>query len=66
MLIRKNMEDTPTTALNSPLQRLASQVEQASQIHSSHHRAHESKFSPYIPDIASKEPTGPSYSQHSI
>ena len=57
------MEDTPTPAVNGPSQRLASQEEQAAQIHSGHLRAHESQFSPYIPDIPSQEQTVPSHSR---
>ena len=49
------MEDTPTPAVNGPSQWLASQEEQAAQIHSSHLRVHESQFSPYIHDIPSEE-----------
>ena len=55
------MEDTPTPAVNGPSQRLVSQEEQAAQTHSSHLRAHESQFSPYIPDIPSQEQTVPSH-----
>ena len=51
------MEDTPTLAVNGPWQRLAYQEEQAAQIHSGHLRAHESQFSPYIPDIPSQQQT---------
>ena len=57
------MEDTPTPAVNGPSQRLASQDEQAVQIHSGYLRAHESQFSPYIPDIPSQEQTVPSHSR---
>ena len=57
------MEYTPTPAVNGPSQRLASQEEQAAQIHSGHLRAHESQFSPYIPDIPSQEQTVPSHSR---
>ena len=53
------MENTPTPAVNGPSQRLASQGEQAAQIHSGHLRADESQFSPYIPDIPSQEQTLP-------
>ena len=57
------MEDIPTLAVNGPSQRLASQEEPAAHIHSGHLRAHESQFSPYIPDIPSQEQTGPSHSR---
>ena len=71
------MEDTPTPAVNGtsqrvndpsqrangPSQRLASQEEQAAQIHSGHLRAPESQFSPYIPDFPSEEQTLPSKSR---
>ena len=57
------MEDTPTPAVNGPSQRLTSQEKQAAQIHSGHLRAHESQFSPYIPDIPSQEQTVPSHSR---
>ena len=57
------MEDNPTPAVNSPSQQLASQEEQAAQIHSGHLRAHESQFSPYIPDVPSLEQTVPSHSR---
>ena len=58
------MEYTPTPAVNGPSQRLASQEEQAAQIHSGHFRAHESQFSPDIPSISSQEQTVPSNSPH--
>ena len=51
--------------MNGPSQRLASQEEQAAQIHSGHPRAPESQFSPYIPDIPSEEQTVPSHSLRS-
>ena len=60
------MEDTPTPAVNGPSQWLASQEEQAAQIHSGHLRAHESQFSPYIPDLPSEKQTVPSHSWRSI
>ena len=57
------MEDTPTPAVNGPSRRLASQEDQAAQIHSGHLRAHESQFSPYIADIPSQGQTVPSHSR---
>ena len=57
------MGDTPTPAVNGPSQRLASQEEQAAQIHFGHLRVHKSQFSPYIPDIPSQEQTVPSHSR---
>ena len=59
------MEDTPTPAVNGSWQRLASQEEQAAQIHSGYLRTHKSQFSPYIPDIPSEDQTVPSHSQRS-